>query len=244
MRKSTILLTGIILVLTAVAAQAAQITVAQYRLGEDDAGAVAGGAGAATTVAAVGTDATLQSSGITYSSNTRGEGSTLSMSCPDTTGVYYKTTAVYDLGSDNWGIEGWVYSTDAANGGWAFTNGAYNFGQYNGMFWIERSDQGPVANSIAVAVNSWHKLGLERVDGVLTAYVDGVALATTNRSDDWSSAFSRAFTIGATGSGSETWAGLVDDVRLYKIVVPEPGTFTMLACGLIGLLAYAWRKRK
>ena len=26
--------------------------------------------------------------------------------------------------------------------------------------------------------------------------------------------------------------------------VPEPGTLTLLAAGLIGLLAYAWRKRK
>lgn len=26
--------------------------------------------------------------------------------------------------------------------------------------------------------------------------------------------------------------------------VPEPSTFALLACGLIGLLAYAWRKRK
>ena len=27
-------------------------------------------------------------------------------------------------------------------------------------------------------------------------------------------------------------------------VVPEPGTLALLAAGLIGLLAYAWRKRK
>jgi hypothetical protein len=26
--------------------------------------------------------------------------------------------------------------------------------------------------------------------------------------------------------------------------IPEPGTFTILFCGLLGLLAYAWRKRK
>ena len=27
-------------------------------------------------------------------------------------------------------------------------------------------------------------------------------------------------------------------------VVPEPGTLTLLLAGLVGLLAYAWRKRK
>jgi sugar lactone lactonase YvrE len=30
----------------------------------------------------------------------------------------------------------------------------------------------------------------------------------------------------------------------FDIVVPEPGTLALLACGLMGLLAYAWRKRK
>jgi len=29
-----------------------------------------------------------------------------------------------------------------------------------------------------------------------------------------------------------------------KIVVPEPSTIALLASGLFGLLAYAWRKRK
>ncbi len=40
--------------------------------------------------------------------------------------------------------------------------------------------------------------------------------------------------------GYETEAG----VPIAAGAVPEPGTLSLLACGLIGLLCYAWRKRK
>ena len=37
---------------------------------------------------------------------------------------------------------------------------------------------------------------------------------------------------------------LVSGGDLVLTVVPEPGTLALLAAGLLGLLAYAWRKRK
>jgi hypothetical protein len=36
----------------------------------------------------------------------------------------------------------------------------------------------------------------------------------------------------------------MDDIKLAQTIVPEPGTFALLAAGLVGLLAYAWRKRR
>jgi len=40
-----------------------------------------------------------------------------------------------------------------------------------------------------------------------------------------------------------TWAG-INGFQLQATVVPEPGTLALLATGLVGLLCYAWRKRR
>ena len=38
--------------------------------------------------------------------------------------------------------------------------------------------------------------------------------------------------------------GLLAGAGINLVSTPEPGTIAMLAAGLVGLLAYAWRKRK
>ncbi len=48
--------------------------------------------------------------------------------------------------------------------------------------------------------------------------------------------------VTSTGYTDKTRSCLVDEVSIG--VVPEPGTLALLATGLIGLLCYAWRKRK
>jgi hypothetical protein len=56
-----------------------------------------------------------------------------------------------------------------------------------------------------------------------------------------------AITSEAIGGFAATGAGEVafDNVRLTgPLSTPEPGTLMILASGLVGLLCYAWRKRK
>ena len=43
--------------------------------------------------------------------------------------------------------------------------------------------------------------------------------------------------LGYTGGGGTAWPVTIS-------VIPEPGTLVLLAAGLLGLVCYAWRKRK
>lgn len=69
--------------------------------------------------------------------------------------------------------------------------------------------------------------GTENIAGLS---LDGVSLTTG--------------TWGATGSGATHINDAIFSGAGVLNVVPEPSTFVLLTAGLIGLLAYAWRKRK
>ena len=53
---------------------------------------------------------------------------------------------------------------------------------------------------------------------------------------------SQAVTIAIGAGGNVQY--VLDSVSLSSAVIPEPGAFMLLATGLIGLLAYAWRRRR
>ena len=47
------------------------------------------------------------------------------------------------------------------------------------------------------------------------------------------------------GYGTDSSSNTYQAFEILNVAAtPEPGTLTLLAAGLVGLLAYAWRKRK
>jgi hypothetical protein len=73
-----------------------------------------------------------------------------------------------------------------------------------------------------------------------TAMVDKSATVTVGASDAWVGK-NILIRFGYTGSSGDTRL-CVDNVRLD--VTPEPSSIVLIASALVGLLAYAWRKRK
>ena len=125
-------------------------------------------------------------------------------------------------------------------------NGAANW------FWISYNDA-------AVNDGVWHHFAAIRdASNNLHIWLDGVEDTTpgSGGTQDGSGDLSNAapLAIGSDKIGLNTWNGYADEVRFSNValssnqflnhVVPEPGTLTLLATGLIGLLCYAWRRRK
>lgn len=75
-----------------------------------------------------------------------------------------------------------------------------------------------------------------------------IGTADPNYQKDPPAAFMGAtsFNIGAREGFGLSFIGSMDNFKIESglTYVPEPGTIVLLATGLIGLLAYAWRKRK
>lgn len=75
-------------------------------------------------------------------------------------------------------------------------------------------------------------------DGAMT-YESSFDLMTSN-----DMLFTELSDVWTYTTGLSTWTFSEGTGQLSLSTVPEPGTVALLACGLVGLLAYAWRKRK
>lgn len=212
-------------VLTALPAGASAVTIAQYRLGENDPGAAAGLLGADPTVAAVGGPNLARIGSPVYSSTTPISTTTLSMSFDGVTARYAAGAPASYL-NDNFAIEAWAradstasavasvaYNGDSAFGGW----GLYRFGGawtylYGGV------EIGPMA---PVAVGEWTHLAVVRNAGVTTFYVNGVAFGTPSTAVPGTPVGGMAIG-GNFRAASENFTGLIDEVRIFTFA---PGQF-------------------
>ena len=145
-------------------------------------------------------------------------------------------------GKYTWEINS-VGGTAGADAGWDLVNmGALNMTASSGSrFTIAVNSltlgdtAGPVSDFVGTTPYSWEIASTSGVTG-WDVVGDGAA--------------SSLFTVDTTGfansvPGYATWSVSKTGNNLFlNYVVPEPGTLVLLATGLLGLLAYAWRKRK
>ena len=145
--------------------------------------------------------------------------------------IVYPAASRFNLGSQNWTIEAWVYfATVAANqrvGGGDLPDAAgnYNWAWYttisgrldfylstNGTSW-----NGALAAPFGdVSANQWYHVALVRNGGTITPYLNGTAGSSANLGG--SSIYSNSSNGPVWGSaGSSYFSGYLDDIRMTNV---------------------------
>ena len=77
-------------------------------------------------------------------------------------------------------------------------------------------------------------------------FMNGTLISTnTSASLDDPMSFAKGlFNIGARGDGSLNLAGTISYFKIEGAPIPEPCTIMLLTSGLVGMVVYAWRKRR
>jgi len=153
----------------------------------------------------------------------------------DGTGDYLvsSNTPNITLGSGNWTMECWIYSTDTGGvktitaKGFA-TNGGFLWWVQSGELRIRLYDtsggQVNIASAVVINANTWYHVAAVRNANTVTLYVNGTSVA----SDTFTSALTSAsnFEIAAYNGGTGNFQGYIDDLRITKGYARYTSNFT------------------
>ncbi len=268
---------AVVLCVCTSAIHAATVIGGDYRLGESDAGAANGLAGAAATVnngVTAGADLAkviLSGTGPVYTSSVAASaaaaGNTLAMQLGGT-GYYLGASPAqaYDQA-----IEGWfkVDSNLSQNQALAYNGDSYNNGV--GLYLIGGHVQGIgggggfglLDSGFTPTPGEWFYAAVSVGDGTASVYINSRTATAMKAGTILASPVANQFTIGTAGNSTNGFgdllSGAADQVRVHAygygyafdpstdlsyVAVPEPMGICMLLSGLVGIMAYAWRKRR
>jgi hypothetical protein len=113
--------------------------------------------------------------------------------------------------------------------------------------------------SVTIKSSTSDTLGFDNFDGsTVTELVSTTALASTDWQVDWEGRWYHDFTVNAAagtqslffgfgngniGQGAGAGFARIQEIQAFA-AVPEPAAITLFVTGVLGLLAYAWRKRR
>jgi hypothetical protein len=200
---------------------------ASWRLGEDDAGAAADGAAAAATVDAVGAKNLTLSGGGTYRSDVPSGGSTLSMEFTGSGSFTGAGGGIYtgvDLNDFQLSFD--AKPTSAPSFHIAVCLGRYGANQcafiyYTAGTWRYHINGSGDKITGAGTTGAWQKITLTRQAGTVSLFIDGslagISTSFVSPTDDFTIA------AGKKGDGSVEgrFVGLIDNVKLSTIPVPD-----------------------
>lgn len=131
----------------------------------------------------------------------------------------------------NFTIEAWIYPTNVTGGFNLFAFGTDTTGRY--VFYINNGSL--IGNYFGasnttfggtITINTWTHLAFVRNSSTITAYVNGVSLATTETNSN-TLGNSGQLNIGASALGGSTYIGYMDDLRITKGIARYTSNFTL-----------------
>ena len=142
----------------------------------------------------------------------------------DGTGDYIAATdsPSWDFGTGDFTLEGWIYPTttsstrvlwsafsDSGDNGWSFELTSSD----KLTFYAETAYR--VTSTGSISANTWTHVAVSRSGSSLKLFINGTTDGTATNSTDISGSTAR-LTVGATPSGTVTFTGYIDELRITK----------------------------